>query len=124
MREEIYQIRAKSSAKVFEFISEGTKGFIKKRIVYEETTIEGLYNLAFGDVNEETDDFDDKVISANQDAEKVLATVAETVFIFLEKYPYAAIRAKGGNLARTRLYRIGISSSLEEISEKFDIMAY
>jgi hypothetical protein len=123
MREEIYQISAKRSAKIFEFVSEGPKGLIKKRIVYEDTKIEGLYNLAFGDVDFTTDDFDDKVISDNQDAAKVLATVAQTVFIFLEIYPNAAIRAKGSNLARTRLYRIGISSNLEEISKNLIFMA-
>ena len=50
MRKEIYQNRAKHSANFFEFISKSPKGFIKKRIVHEEITIEGLYNLAFGDV--------------------------------------------------------------------------
>jgi hypothetical protein len=121
MREETYQIRANSFEKVFEFTSEGPKGSIKKRIVYEDTNIEGIYNLAFGDVDAETDDFDDKVISDNEDAVKVLATVAETVFIFLKTYPNAAIRARGSNFARTRLYRIGISNNLEEIINNFDI---
>lgn len=121
MRAEIYQLESKDSMMIFEFVSQGPKGNIRKRIQYEMTSQEDVYNLAFGDVNFETDDIDDKSISDNNDRTKVLATVAETVTIFLNKYPNAYIYAKGSNLTRTRLYRISISNHLEEINKQFEV---
>jgi hypothetical protein len=77
--------------------------------------------LALGDVNSETNKVDYKVITDNKDVEKVLATVAKTIFIFINKFPEARIYAKGGNTAKTRLYRMGISNNLNEIREQFDV---
>jgi hypothetical protein len=39
----------------------------------------------------------------------------------MKKYPDAIVYAKGSNLARTRLYQIGISKNLEEINEQFEV---
>jgi hypothetical protein len=121
MREETYEFESDNSMMIFEFISEGPKGKIRKRIHFEETNRPNFYNLAFGDVNEETDDFDDKIVSDNEDTNKVLVTVASTVALFLSIYPDAFVRAKGGNFARTRLYRMGISSHLEAINKNFKV---
>ena len=121
MRFETYELKTRDSMLTFEFISEGPKGSIKKRVQYFEID-DNLYNLAFGDVNEETDDFDDKVISHNKDTEKVLATVAETVYAFAFNYPKAYIHLKGSTNTRTRLYRMAISNNLEEINEKFYVL--
>ena len=122
MREEIYQISAKRSAEVFEFISEGPKGRIKKRIQYRKIYKDDmLYNLSFGDINLEKNTIDDKVVTNNEDTKKVLATVAATLFVFMKKHPDAIIYAKGSNPARTRLYQIGISNNFEEINERFTI---
>lgn len=74
-----------------------------------------------GDVDAETDDFDDMVISDNNDTTRVLATVAETVIIFMNRYPNASVYAEGSTLTRTRLYRISISNHLEEISKRFKV---
>ena len=115
-----YAIEKTDSSMIFEFISEGSKGAIRKRVEYEQIGV-NTYNLAFGDIDAETDDFDDTTVTDNQDTLKVLATVAETVKVFLNAYPEAYIYAKGGNWARTRLYRIGISNNLEAISKDFDI---
>ena len=109
------------STMVFEFVSEGPKGLIRKRVHYQQTKQEDTFNLALGDVNNATNEVDYKVITDNKDTEKVLATVAKTVFIFINTFPEARIYAKGGNTARTRLYRMGISNNLEEISAKFNV---
>jgi hypothetical protein len=66
----------------FKFISEGPKGRIDKEIQYAETLIKNVYNLAFGDKNEINGEIDDKIISNNKDAQKILATVAASVLIF------------------------------------------
>jgi DNA-binding transcriptional regulator WhiA len=122
MRAETYTIRAKSSAMTFEFISEGPKGMIKKRVQYHKIYEDAeLYNLAFGDINLKKK-IDDKVVSNNADRDKVLATVAATLFVFMKKYPNAIVYAKGSNLARTRLYQIGISQNLEDITKQFEVL--
>jgi hypothetical protein len=123
MRAETYAIRAKSSAMTFEFISEGPKGMIKKRVQYHKIyEDEELYNLAFGDISLEKKKIDDKVVSNNADRDKVLATVAATLFVFMKKYPDAIVYAKGSNPARTRLYQIGISKNLEDINKQFEVL--
>ena len=122
MREEQYKIRSKSSATTFEFISEGPKGRIRKRVEYERINDDNLYNLAFGDVNLEKNTINDKIVSNNADTKKVLASVAATLLIFMKKHPFAIIYAKGGNSARARLYQMAVSNNLDAISERFDIL--
>ena len=124
MRNERYDLEIDETSMVFEFISEGPKGLIRKRVQYRLVQNENIYNLAFGDVNAETDDFDDKVITDNNDSKKVLATVASTVYTFTEKYPTAIVYAEGSNAARTRLYRIGISNNLEELTKDFKVFGF
>ena len=68
-----------------------------------------------------TGEIDDKVITDNGDSEKVLATVAATVYGFTARLPKSWIYLTGSNLARTRLYRIGISKYLDTIKEDFDV---
>jgi hypothetical protein len=121
MRYEKYQFRADEDLKIFEFLSVGKKGSIKKRVYFQSFENTNVHNLAFGDVNLETDDFDDTSITNNGDTEKVLATVALIVFAFLEKYPSAIVYAKGATPTRTRLYQMGISKNIEEIQEKYEI---
>ncbi len=106
---------------VFEFVSVGTKGRITKLVQYSETPIKDVYNLGFGDKNEATGFIDDKAITNNQDSNKVLATVASTLYIFTDKYPHAWVYAVGVTPSRTRLYRMGISNNLAEIEKDFTV---
>ena len=106
---------------VFEFISEGAKGTIKKMITYSYTGTENIYNLGFGDYDEEQKRIDDRTITNNGDSQKVLATVASTIYAFTEKYPNAYIFATGSTAIRTRLYRMGITTNIEEIKIDFDV---
>ncbi len=123
MRNERYELKTNSDAMVYRFTSVGPKGNIPKIVIYQETTIDNLYNLAFGDENEEGN-IDDTVITNNDDSQKVLATVAETVYSFTFKNSNALIFAQGSTKARTRLYRIGISNNLEEIMLDFDVFGF
>jgi len=61
------------------------------------------------------------VISNNGDSEKVLATVVAALYAFTDKYPNAWVYATGSTKTRTRLYRIGISKYISEITEDFEI---
>lgn len=121
MRNEIYKLKTDPDAIVFEFTSVGPKGNIAKLVMYQETKITDLYNLAFGDKDEITGEINDMIVTNNKDSQKVLATVAETVLIFTNRYPTAQILAKGSTKSRTRLYRIGINTHLEEIKKHFRV---
>jgi hypothetical protein len=124
MNLESYEIKAKDSMMTFEFISQSSKRLIKKRVQFQKIEETVIYNLAFGDVIAETDRIDDKVVSNNDDRDKVLATVAKIAYLFLEKYPTAYIAVEGSTNARTRLYQIGISKNLEEIQKDLLVFGY
>jgi hypothetical protein len=125
MRLESYDLEFDDTLMTFEFISKGPKGTIRKRVLFQTIDYKRkLYNLAFGDVNEVTNNIDDSVATNNNDTDKVLGTVAKSVLIFLEKHPNIQIYAEGSTLARTRLYQIGISKNLEEINDKFYILGF
>jgi hypothetical protein len=74
-----------------------------------------FFNVAFGHWNEGTGELDDKVVSNNNDATKILATVAATVIEFLTHFSDMPVIARGSTPARTRLYQISISANLAEI---------
>jgi len=106
----------------FEFTSIGPKGRIRKIVEYSPTTIENVYNLAFGDYDETIDGINDKSVTNNGDSQKVLATVASTVYAFTGRYKNAWVHATGSNTVRTRLYRMGITNNLAEIAEDFFVL--
>ena len=121
MRNELYELRVMLDIMTFEFTSVGPKGEIPKLVIYSKTGVQGLYNLGFGDKNVTTGGVDDLIITDNKDSLKVLATVASTIYAFMDKYPNTAVTASGSTKARTRLYQMGISNNLEEISTDFNI---
>lgn len=108
----------------YEFISEVPKGNIKKIVEYTETSIKNVYNLGFGDYDEETKSINDLSVTNNGDSLKVLTTVASTVYAFTEKYPDAWILSTGSTAVRTRLYRMGITNNLVEIMEDFLVYGF
>ena len=114
-----YEYSSERLALFYEFISEGPKGRIRKIVEYTPTTIENVYNLAFGDYDDTIGGINDKIITNNGDSQKILATVASTVYAFTGKYPEAGIYATGSTAARTRLYRMGLTNNLTEISKDF-----
>jgi hypothetical protein len=114
-----YLYKTEDQFVIFEFFSEGPKGRIAKMVEYSETATKGVYNLAFGDYNEKTKTINDLSVTNNGDSLKVLATVASTVYAFLDKHPNALIVATGSTTVRTRLYRMGITNNLADIQEDF-----
>jgi hypothetical protein len=79
---------------VVDFISIGKNGAIPKRITFTTTELENVYNLAFGDVDE-NGDLDDCRISDNGDRNKILATVFNVVDIYTKKFPERWITFRG-----------------------------
>jgi hypothetical protein len=115
-----YQYRTNEGYLDYEFISEGPKGRIKKVVRFLQISSD-VYNLGFGDLDEVTGEISDTVITDNKDSQKVLATVASTIYDFYGQYPGTRVLVKGNTLARTRLYRIGITNNWKEISMDFEV---
>ena len=122
MQFEKYEITQSSNHESYDFFSDGPKGKIKKVIQFTKFPNTSIYNLGFGDAIIETGEIDDLVISDNKDSRKILATVAFTVVLFLEKHPDIIIFATGSTPTRTRLYQIGIANIYHEINKEYVIM--
>lgn len=123
MNLEQYNIEASNDFLEYHFYSEGPKGAIKKVVRFTKVNASSFtyYNLGFGDWKEEDNAIDDFVISNNQDAERVLATVAATVMDFSNHYPDFFIYAEGSTNSRTRRYQMGINKYWKEIESIFEV---
>lgn len=123
MQLEAYSVIIDDEHRVYEFLSEGSRGSIKKVVQFQHLGSH-LYNLAFGDWNEPEQKVDDSVRSNNNDRDKVLATVASAVIDFMIYHPHAVLFAQGNIPAKTRLYQIGINSNWGEIKELFAVQGF
>ena len=119
-----YLYKTEGLFQIYEFVSEGPKGNIKKMVEYTETATKNVYNLGFGDYDETTNAINDLSVANNGDSLKVLTTVASTIYAFIEKHPNAYILATGSTAVRTRLYRMGITNNLTEITEDFVVYGF
>ena len=99
---------ATSTPFLYHFYSEGPQGSIKKAIIYAQIE-DNLFNLAFGDWDEELRRINDSSRTNNQDRDKVLATVAFTALDFTNQFPDVEIFAEGTTAGRTRLYQMEIN---------------
>lgn len=125
MNLERYEIRQEApQSNVFGFTSEGPKGRIAKAVVFTRFESSAFYNLGFGDINEETNELDDIIVTDNGDTQLILATVAAIVIQFTAERPEAKIYATGSTAARTRLYRIGITTHLPDMAAMFRIFGF
>jgi hypothetical protein len=104
----------------FEFYSEGPRGLIRKKIEITPTEYPEIYNLEFGDVNEDgsTDIY---AVSDNGDRDKILSTIVYVIDVYLEKYPYRHIFFAGSTESRNRLYRITIARKMRKRSSNLAV---
>jgi hypothetical protein len=124
MKYEVYDgIKVAADFAVFDFISTGRNGTIQKRIAFTETDWKNVYNLAFGDIDDDGS-INDSSVSNNGDRNKILATVARVVDDYTKRYPDRWIIFKGSTDERTRLYRMAVGLHLEELSATFEIYGY
>jgi hypothetical protein len=122
-----YTTESTESNKSFLFVSEGPKGKVLKQVRYDEVSILGLenvYNLAFGDIIEGTNDLDDSSRTDNLDRVKVLATVVRTIYSFTDTHTEAIIFITGSTPSRTRLYQMAIQKYFDEFSQDFSIEGF
>ena len=74
-----YLYKSEPFLKVYEFVSEGPKGQIKKMVQYTDTRTENVYNLAFGDYDEETKSINDLSVTNNGMALPVSSKAKQTL---------------------------------------------
>lgn len=119
-----YNFAFNSDVTLFEFTSVG-KLSIPKLIRFSPTSNEHIYNLGFGDKYQidEKIIIDDKAVSNNGDAAKILATIANAIFVFTLHNPDKYVFFTGVTPSRIRLYRMAISLNYDELSDKFIIFA-
>jgi len=120
-----YGLTSNNDFTVFKFISTGKNGIITKIIKFTKTNNEFVFNLGFGDKSILATDkdlvVDDIAISNNGDRNKILATIANAVFVFTKNYPERYVYFTGTTSVRTRLYRMVISNNFKELSSVFHI---
>jgi len=117
-----YKVNTSSDFQTFEFISVGPKGDITKVVRYSEINVKGYYNLGFGDKDHVTGYLSDLSVTNNGDSNRVLATVAATLYAFTDYHPDATVIATGSTQARTRLYRMGITNNIKAIEKDFIVL--
>ena len=115
-----YPVLADSNHRNFLFSSIGTKGVIKKKVMYQEIAA-NVYNLSLGDWDEGIRRYVYNIKSNNGDRDKILATVAATVIEFIKYHSCATINAKGESSVKTRLYQMGINQNWKKIKQLFVI---
>jgi hypothetical protein len=124
MKYDKYPIEVAASLREFEFYSEGPKGIVKKQVIFEPFgDIPSIFNFGFGDIDH-IGKINDLVVTDNRDGQKVLVTVANTLYRFFEMNPGCFVYAEGSTKARTRLYRMELSRHLPEIEKDFQILGY
>lgn len=112
---ERYEATASKNFLKFTFISEGSKGKIKKVVKFQKTYGQ-VYNVALSDVDEKTGETDDSVVTNNNDTQKILATVAIIVLEFFRQNPDVFVMIRGYSPGRMRLFRRAITANWDLIS--------
>jgi hypothetical protein len=123
MNQAHYQFQYAESERLYEFYSIGPRGAIRK-IVQFRLLHDNIYNLGFGDFNEELNAIDDSIVSNNGDMRTVLATIVVIVQNFFSVHLDSGIFLTGSNEVRTRLYQIAISTNFEELRNHFEIFGF
>ncbi len=103
----------------FIFESEGIQGKIVKIIQF--TFMEDdEWNLGFGDLK--SGFVDDLTVSNNQDAAKVLQTVAKAAYEFLDNYPTSIVIINPVDERRRKLYNRIFQRNIKDISTVCDVI--
>jgi len=121
-----YEITSNKNSNFYKFISTGPKGSIVKGIQFSliEYSEFPVFNLALGDLDNETGKLNDSVRSDNKDRDKIFATIGAAVLDFCNRYKGVAIFAEGNTPAKQMVYRIQIASHLAAVNEYFTIYGF
>lgn len=116
-----YEFEILEEAISYRFESVGPNGKISKNILYSSTSIPDFYNLALGDVRIDGS-LDIFSKTNNGDLEKIMATVIQTMLIFLNRYPNAKVFFTGSTPARTRLYQIVLAKEITKVTDFLTVL--
>jgi hypothetical protein len=121
MKSEAYPLTHNDKYCYFEFVSESEIKTIRKVVVYSPMNSDpNRYNLFLAHVLPDGK-WCDKTVSNNLDTQKVIATVIQTMFLFLYAHENKSIYFIGSTPSRTRLYRGIIAREFLEAQKYFDI---
>lgn len=126
MQVEGYDLRVGDESLLeFEFDDVGVSGTFPMAIDYSPFSdfqsfpeLNPIYNLAFGVVTVREDgskDLDDEVNTKNGTLTKVIATVAQTLFVFWDVNPGVTVYITGSNQKRTNLYHKVLVNHYQEL---------
>jgi len=121
MKHSVYPYRKNVDTR-YVFISKGKRD-IEKIVEFTPTSVEGLYNLGFGDLLPDGS-VDDSVNSNNGDIIKVLATVVHILKEFTQLHPNVKIVFTGSTPERLILYRRILKTYYIEFSTEFNITGF
>ena len=121
MKPQSYDIKNTDDSFTYEFDSRGPKGAIKKMILFKRHEQQDVFELIFGDFDNNTQSVDVNTVTDNGDRNKIIATVIECVRIFFQHQPGAWVVFRGSSISRNRLYRAAISNNIELFSKDFDL---
>lgn len=122
MNEDRYiKVRTYSNYQIFTFVSTGRHGSLFKIVRFDELyNGNNIYNLSLGTITADGK-VDYETITNNGDRNKILATVAYIINIFIEKNPGKAVYLTGSDDRRTVLYHRAISYAYDELKKTFNI---
>lgn len=120
-----YELTTNTERFIYKFTSESEFKSIIKLIIFSPIKgKEGYFNLGFGKKKGLKDgdiSIDDLTVSNNGDMRKILATIFRATLQFTEVYKESKIFFAGSTEARTRLYRMAITTNYVELSSYFYI---
>ena len=103
------------------FVSTGSRGDIYKAVLFQPLPEPHRFNLALGDINLQTLEIEFEELSANGDARKVFATIAEIVKEYTARHPQREIFVAGNTDDKKRIYSFLTAWYLNEIREDFRV---
>lgn len=123
-----YKLYPNNDFTLFKFVSSGVNGQILKIIRYCPTLNPKVYNLGLADVRfidekEGVVSVNDQTISNNGDIDKVVGTVAWSLYIFSQYYSDIFVLFGSRNPVKMRLYRMVMQKYFSEISKTFIVFA-
>lgn len=104
----------------YEFVSIGKRKQITKIVLFTETHLDKIYNLALFDCLEDGS-VSAYVDSGNGDERLVFATIIKIIEHFLTIKPDCLIIFRGNDDRRHRLFRIVITTVLSDLSKTFQV---
>lgn len=112
---------------IFTFISVGDRE-ITKVIKYDNINVTftneigksfEIFNLGFGDLNPDTSEIEDKVVSSNGDALIVFNTVLNSIPKFITSRESAGITVRGSDDRRHKIYHRYLSNNIEKFNNDY-----